>query len=423
MMRITYLLFLLLALINCTSNQGRRNDLRPLTDNSFDDEYQQHIVITDDSVQPFTLVENEACLHVDLPQKMTETCLDTIFSSYKFIPLETREECIIGQITKIIKCPGCYCILDRDNANVFLFEEDGKFRCKLGSKGHAGNEHIDAWNVAYDSKNEYVVMLDLTGRRMLSYNLNGKLQKVTPLYFLYTDMAFIGDGLVCKTGTAVNRFSDVVDLSRLVYADSLQRPQRVDFPTSERRRSEFCYDEFMTQSGDRAYFTDMISDTLWEVSSKRKSPFVVMTAGGKSRFSPEEQEYMTDKLYMQRNEHLTYVYDFFITKDYVVLHMGIPGSSGGVGNLICSRSTGRRKFMGKPVGMKRFGDYMSMNGLNGVHDNSTLIRVLNPTTTFLTDIQYDLSSVSTMTAEEKSILMNVQPDDNPVLMLEHLVNF
>ncbi|MGM9619866.1 MAG: 6-bladed beta-propeller, partial [Bacteroidaceae bacterium] len=114
------------------AEKGRRNDLHPLTDNSFDEECPQHIVITADSVKPFETVENEACLHVDLPQEMTETCLDTVFSSYTFVPLETKEECLIGQITKIIKCPGCYCILDRDNANVFLFEEDGRFRCKLG---------------------------------------------------------------------------------------------------------------------------------------------------------------------------------------------------------------------------------------------------------------------------------------------------
>lgn len=419
----TCLFLLSLALLGCTGNQGRRNDLRPLTENSYNEEYQQHIVITDDSVRPFNLVENEACIHVDLPQKMTETCLDTVFSSYTFIPLETREECLIGHIARIIKCPGCYCILDRDNANVFLFEEDGRFRCKLGNKGHAGNEHLDAWNVAYDSKSGCVVMLDLAGRRLLSYSLEGTLLKVTPLYFLYTDMAFVGDGLVCLTGTAHNSATDIVDLSRLVYTDSMQRPMRADFPTSERRRQEFCYEEFMTQCGDKVYFNDMITDTLWEVSATSKSPFVVMTVDGKPRFSSEEQENMTDKLHRQRRELLTFVYNYFVTKDYAVLHMSIPGNAGGVANLICSRRTGRTKFMGEAVGMKRFGDYMSWNGLDGVSDDSTLIRVLNPATTFLMYIQSKLPAARAMTNEEKRLLMDIKPDDNPVLMLEHLVKF
>lgn len=202
----------------------------------------------------------------------------------------------------------------------------------------------------------------------------------------------------------------------------MQRPLRADFPTSERRREGFSYEEFLTQCGDKAYFTDLITDTLWEVSSASKSPFVVMTVNGKTRFSQEEQENMTDKLFKQRDGQLTHAYNFFVTRDYVVLHMSIP-SADGVGNLICSRSTGRRKFVGKPVGMKRFGDYMSMNALNGVCDDSTLIRVLNPATTILTDIRCNLPSVHTMTPEEKRLLMNIQPDDNPVLMLEHLTKF
>lgn len=415
--------FLLLAgmVAGCTE-KGRRNDLRPLTDNSFDEEYQQHVVITTDSVRPFDLVENENCLHVELPQEMTETCLDTVFSSYTFVPLETKEECLIGQITKIIKCPGCYCILDRDNANVFLFEEDGRFRCKLGNKGHAGNEHLDAWNIAYDSENRYVVMLDLTGRRLLSYDLEGKLQKVAPLYFLYTDMAFIGDGILCMTGTAYNTGSDILDLSRLVFTDRQQAPVRVDFPVSEKIRDGFNYEGIMQQYRDKAYFNDLVCDTLWEINSTCKFPLLVMTADGSPRFSCEELANMTDRLYCKRNQNLPHAYNFFVTSNYVVLHIDMPNTGNSVANIICSRKTGHQKFMGMPVGMTRFGDFMSMNGLNGVYDDSTLIRVLNPGT-ILTDIRMDLPSVHTMTAEEKRLLMNVQLDDNPVLMLEHLVKF
>ena len=42
------------AILGCTG-KGRRNDLRPLSEGSFDEEYQQHIVITDDSIKPFEM--------------------------------------------------------------------------------------------------------------------------------------------------------------------------------------------------------------------------------------------------------------------------------------------------------------------------------------------------------------------------------
>lgn len=404
------------------AEKGRRNDLHPLTDNSFDEECPQHIVITADSVKPFETVENEACLHVDLPQEMTETCLDTVFSSYTFVPLETKEECLIGQITKIIKCPGCYCILDRDNANVFLFEEDGRFRCKLGNKGHAGNEHLDAWNIAYDSENRYVVMLDLTGRRLLSYDLEGKLQKVTPLYFLYTDMAYTSAGVLCLTGTSSNSFSDIVDLSQLVLADRNQKPLRIGFLVSEERRHLFSWESVLQQFEDEVCFRDLVSDTIWTVSGVELVPLLITSINGRESFTQEEKASITDAVFKERNAGIPYVISCFLTRNYIVMSIAVHHLGGRVMTLLVDRSKGQCRIVGESVDSKRFGDFMSMNGLNGVYDDSTLIRVLNPGT-ILTDIRMDLPSVHTMTAEEKRLLMNVQLDDNPVLMLEHLVKF
>ena len=107
----TILYFLLLiGIISGCTEKGRRNSLRPLSEGSFDKEYQQHWVITDDSVKPFEVVREDKCIQVELPSKLPYSDLDTIFSSYKLIPLETSEEFLIGNIDRIIKCPGCYCI-------------------------------------------------------------------------------------------------------------------------------------------------------------------------------------------------------------------------------------------------------------------------------------------------------------------------
>lgn len=223
------------------------------------------------------MVREDKCIQVELPSKLPYSDLDTIFSSYKLIPLETSEELLVGNIDRIIKCPGCYCIQDRDNANVFIFEENGKFRCKLGNKGHARNEHLDAWSIAYDEKNEQIVMLDLTGRRLLSYDLMGNLKKVASLFFLYHDMAILGDDILCLTESAYNRFSDIIDLSRLVLADKMGKPIRRGFPITEMIRDRFTYGDDMTQYKDKAYFTDLLSDTIWEVSGKEMAPILNMT--------------------------------------------------------------------------------------------------------------------------------------------------
>ena len=417
---ILYFLLLIGIISGCTEKE-RRNSLRPLSEGSFDKEYQQHWVITDDSVKPFEVVREDECIQVELPSKSPHSDLDTIFSSYKLIPLETSEEFLIGHIERVIKCPGCYCILDKDNANVFIFEENGKFRCKLGNKGHARNEHLDAWSIAYDEKNEQIVMLDLTGRRLLSYDLMGNLKKVASLFFLYQDIAFLGDDILCKTGRAYNSFSDIIDLSRLVLADKMGKPIRRGFPITEMIRKNFNYGNKLAQYKDKAYFTDLLSDTIWEVSGKKMAPILNMTVNGSQRFSKDEKENMTDHIFKMRLAKQPYANRIQISSEYIALPVAIPREGGAIALMLISRKSNRQKFVGISTNHTRLDSYLGVNSSNGFADDSTLINIIPPSIILLgasnTQIKNHLSK------EERELLKNLKPDDNPVLLLERLIDF
>lgn len=418
----TILYFLLLiGIISGCTEKGRRNDLRPLSEGSFDKEYQQHWVITDDSVKPFEVVREDKCIQVELPSKLPHSDLDTIFSSYKLIPLETSEEFLIGNIDRVIKCPGCYCILDRDNASVFIFEENGKFRCKLGNKGHARNEHLDAWSIAYDEKNEQIVMLDLTGRRLLSYDLMGNLKKVASLFFLYHDMAILGDDILCLTGSAYNRFSDIIDLSRLVLADKMGKPIRRGFPITEMIRDRFTYGDKMTQYKDKAYFTDLIADTVWEVSGKEMAPILNMTVNGSQRFSKDEKENITSKSYKIHTAKMPFAMSINVSPKYIALPVAIPRAGGQIALMLISRKSNRQKIVGISTNQTRLDSYLPITGPDGFADDSTLIHTFSPN--FLQMGASNTPIKDHLSKEERELLKKLNPNDNPVLLLERLIDF
>ena len=417
---ILYFLLLIGIISGCTEKE-RRNSLRPLSEGSFDKEYQQHWVITDDSVKPFEVVREDKCIQVELPSKLPHSDLDTIFSSYKLIPLETSEEFLIGNIDRVIKCPGCYCILDRDNASVFIFEENGKFRCKLGNKGHARNEHLDAWSIAYDEKNEQIVMLDLTGRRLLSYDLMGNLKKVASLFFLYHDMAFLGDNILCKTGSAHNSFSDIIDLSRLVLADKMGKPIRRGFPITEMIRDRFTYGDKMTQYKDKAYFTDLIADTVWEVSGKEMAPILNMTVNGSQRFSKDEKENITSKSYKIHTAKMPFAMSINVSPKYIALPVAIPRAGGQIALMLISRKSNRQKIVGISTNQTRLDSYLPITGPDGFADDSTLIHTFSPN--FLQMGASNTPIKDHLSKEERELLKKLNPNDNPVLLLERLIDF
>ena len=417
---ILYFLLLIGIISGCTEKE-RRNSLRPLSEGSFDKEYQQHWVITDDSVKPFEVVREDKCIQVELPSELPHSDLDTIFSSYKLIPLETSEEFLIGNIDRIIKCPGCYCIQDRENANVFIFEENGKFRCKLGNKGHARNEHLDAWSIAYDEKNEQIVMLDLTGRRLLSYDLMGNLKKVASLFFLYHDMAILGDDILCLTGSAYNRFSDIIDLSRLVLADKMGKPIRRGFPITEMIRDRFTYGDKMTQYKDKAYFTDLIADTVWEVSGKEMAPILNMTVNGSQRFSKDEKENITSKSYKIHTAKMPFAMSINVSPKYIALPVAIPRAGGQIALMLISRKSNRQKIVGISTNQTRLDSYLPITGPDGFADDSTLIHTFSPN--FLQMGASNTPIKDHLSKEERDILKKLTPNDNPVLLLERLIDF
>ena len=417
---ILYFLLLIGIISGCTEKE-RRNSLRPLSEGSFDKEYQQHWVITDDSVKPFEVVREDKCIQVELPSKLPHSDLDTIFSSYKLIPLETSEEFLIGNIDRIIKCPGCYCIQDRENANVFIFEENGKFRCKLGNKGHARNEHLDAWSIAYDEKNEQIVMLDLTGRRLLSYDLMGNLKKVASLFFLYHDMAILGDDILCLTGSAYNRFSDIIDLSRLVLADKMGKPIRRGFPITEMIRDRFTYGDKMTQYKDKAYFTDLIADTVWEVSGKEMAPILNMTVNGSQRFSKDEKENITSKSYKIHTAKMPFAMSINVSPKYIALPVAIPRAGGQIALMLISRKSNRQKIVGISTNQTRLDSYLPITGPDGFADDSTLIHTFSPN--FLQMGASNTPIKDHLSKEERELLKKLNPNDNPVLLLERLIDF
>ena len=417
---ILYFLLLIGIISSCTEKE-RRNSMRPLSEGSFDKEYQQHWVITDDSVKPFEVVREDECIQVELPSKLPHSDLDTIFSSYKLIPLETSEEFLIGNIDRIIKCPGCYCIQDRENANVFIFEENGKFRCKLGNKGHARNEHLDAWSIAYDEKNEQIVMLDLTGRRLLSYDLMGNLKKVASLFFLYHDMAILGDDILCLTGSAYNRFSDIIDLSRLVLADKMGKPIRRGFPITEMIRDRFTYGDKMTQYKDKAYFTDLIADTVWEVSGKEMAPILNMTVNGSQRFSKDEKENITSKSYKIHTAKMPFAMPINVSPKYIALPVAIPRAGGQIALMLISRKSNRQKIVGISTNQTRLDSYLPITGPDGFADDSTLIHTFSPN--FLQMGASNTPIKDHLSKEERDILKKLNPNDNPVLLLERLIDF
>ena len=415
--KLFFMLLLLLGAVACSKNP-RTNVLHSLSELQTNE---SDIRICTDSIIDLATDRQEKCKTIRIPRKDRESCLDTIVSSYTFVPLQTKENCVVGQIEKIIVCPNCFCILDRDNRNAFLFELDGTFRCKLGEKGHGPGEHLDAWNIAYDNEKQEIILLDLEGRKLMHYDLDGKLQHVESIYYLFTALEYQKDNMILYTGTSYNDFSDILDLSQLVIADRKQVPRAAGFRTPEQARNEFSFSSRMQKVGDEVIYDDMLSDTLWSITGKRKYPLVAISFDKSSRFNKEDKQHISDRLFHDRENRFGSINNWRISSNYISLLVRTPDSGRRLFNVLYSRKSGKCRVFGNNIGQKRLGDYLMSAAFDGVYDSSSFIRIVEP----MDIMRYKENKRLNIELDQKEqdMLESLTLEDNPVLMIARLTDF
>ena len=411
-----YAIFMVFAALFGCTNRNQINWLEPLSSSG---ENNNGILISEDSIHTIKKKETEVPYVIKIPQKKTKACLDTIFNAYDFIPLEITDKCVIGNITKIIKCKNCFCILDRENKNVFIFEMDGRFRCRLGDKGHGPKEHVDAWNIAYDEKKETITLLDLSGRKLQFFNLNGKCIKELSLYLLFTDFEHIGENIILHTEKSYNKVSDIIDLYQIVTVDSLLVPFARGCKTSEKLRQNFSYASTFKKNNDKVLYADVLSDTIWEGKEKCMTPFIAMDIEGNKKLTETEKLNMTDYSFRERRSRETCVFRWFVTPQFISMAYSQEGTP--VQGLIYSRNTGKCKIYGFNESPKRLGDYLAKSTIDGVLSDNTFLKVIQPV-----DILHAISHKGvkeSLTEKELDMVNKLSIEDNPILMLVHPVDF
>ena len=88
----------------------------------------------------------------------------------RYIPLETKDSVLIGVIRQIVYENERILILDY-SSNCFLFDNNGKFLCKIGQMGQGPEDYISIGQVSIHENLIYLIGFD----KMLIYDIDGHL--------------------------------------------------------------------------------------------------------------------------------------------------------------------------------------------------------------------------------------------------------
>ncbi|HTO16511.1 MAG TPA: 6-bladed beta-propeller [Edaphocola sp.] len=130
--------------------------------------------------------EKESDDHIILdvfPQKNEELLLSNFVDSITFIKLETNNNEIISNITKVQLFNDKIFILDRDRNSIFVFDKNGSFIEKVQNIGRGPGEYLQL--VDFEINNQGIFLLDYPNN-ILHYNFQLEYLQNINLMELYT---------------------------------------------------------------------------------------------------------------------------------------------------------------------------------------------------------------------------------------------
>lgn len=137
---------------------------------------------------------NTAVISVDNSSITDFANIDTVISSFSYIPLETRDSSLLGNINAIFPVKERIIIFDKYNAkSVFIFSDKGKYIAKIIPQGEGPGEFNSIGRCKADTSG--IDIFDNSLSKMLHYDLDGKFVKEYKVsHFYKTNFEKYADG-------------------------------------------------------------------------------------------------------------------------------------------------------------------------------------------------------------------------------------
>ena len=150
-------------------------------------------LISCDSTQSADRIDESRATTIKIATSNDTPDLDSIVRNHKFTRLETSEECLVGEVYKLSCRNKKYYILDRHlQKALFVFDEEGKFRNRIGRRGRGPGEFIEPTDfIVSDS---CVTVFYMFGHKLLYYNPDGTFIRSVRLPYSIYEIESGGDG-------------------------------------------------------------------------------------------------------------------------------------------------------------------------------------------------------------------------------------
>lgn len=251
-------LYKILILILCVScNKGKKK--LPQHYQKFD--FPETLINNIDKTPIGVIEESKYFKLIDVSNKEQVTLKGSkVIDSCWYVPLETKEECLIGNIDKIVIEDDKIFILDKSNSkDLFIFSLKGTFITRLSKKGRGPGEYNFIRDFTIDSENKHLIIHDDSMAKLFYYDFQGNHIKTKKTSFRFFNFHHFNNSIYYFLGASDNKHS--IELER--YQIALEKNNELQSLYIPRLKNDLSFglgDQFH-YSGKHLSFTIPVIDT------------------------------------------------------------------------------------------------------------------------------------------------------------------
>ena len=118
--------------------------------------------------------------------------------SIEMIELEINNNCVIGNVSKIILYENRYYIYDVLTNSVMCFDINGRYLFHIGKHGNGPIEYNKIKDINLNEEAGYIEMYDRPNKMILCYDLNGNYSKKINIKEYFNSFVSTNDGYLCQ---------------------------------------------------------------------------------------------------------------------------------------------------------------------------------------------------------------------------------
>ena len=200
----------------------------------------------------------------------------TLIENCRYIPLETNEESITGDILRLLPVQNGFFTLDRFQ-QLSYFDADGKFIHRIAKKGNGPGEYVNLLGFDLSERDEIIYLHD-NKNQILLYSFDNKYLRSIKLERNVTKIMKTSWGYICYIDPLLN-FGNKTEVLLTLDEDgnklNILQYRKVDIA----QFSPWVVSPFIEKINDKYYYYPPYQDTLYSVLINKIVPVYVFPKG------------------------------------------------------------------------------------------------------------------------------------------------